>query len=61
MRDKVALQPRYDPAPEAVQRRLAKYDRLHQEEGHTLICACSQVYAGKPCSCGTTPQEEPPA
>ena len=38
--------------------RLARYDYLHQKAGHTLMCACRQVFGGHPCECGTTPPQE---
>ena len=40
--------------------RLASYDRLHQEESHTLMCACQQVFGSKLCTCGTSLKESGP-
>lgn len=57
---KVLAEPCEDPKDQATRDRLARYDRLHQKEGHSLMCACQQVFGGKPCNCSTTPKEEQP-
>jgi hypothetical protein len=58
---KVQAEPCDNPKDQETHDRLARYDHLHQTEGHTLMCACQQVFGGKPCTCSTTPKEEQPA
>jgi len=55
---KAAAEPCDNPKDQETHGRLARYDRLHQKEGHTITCACHQVFGDKPCSCSATPQEE---